>query len=184
MKALKLIVFSLLVFFVSSTQAQVSIKINFGTPPQWGPVGYTHVRYYYLPDVESYYDVQSSQFIYYQGGVWVHRSYLPARYRNYDLYRGYKVVLTDYHGSTPYNHYKEHRTKYYKGYHGKYQQTNGRRPEKTYSKKPQQHKNVGQNNNHHNSQNSNNENHNKGKSENHGNDKGEHSKSNNGGHKK
>ena len=65
-------------------KAQVSVNINIGSPPEWGPIGYTEVRYYYLPDVEAYYDIQTSMFIYYGNGGWLHEVYLPARYRSYD----------------------------------------------------------------------------------------------------
>jgi len=118
----------LVLILASAAQAQISFNMTIAPPP-WGPVGYNQVQYYYLPDVESYYDVQSSMFIYYAGGTWVHRSYLPPRYKNYDLYGGYKVVMTDYHGNTPYTHFKEHKTKYGKNYyHGKPQRTIGERP--------------------------------------------------------
>jgi hypothetical protein len=130
MKALKLIVIGMLVFFAGSAEAQIAVNVNIGTPPQWGPVGYSDARYYYIPDVEAYYDVPSSMFIYLNNGVWVHRSYLPNRYRNYDLYRGYKVVMTDYHGNSPYSHFKEYKVKYAKGYHGQQQKNYG---EKAYS---------------------------------------------------
>jgi len=56
--------------------------------------------------------------------------YLPRQYRNYDLYNGYKVVMTDYRGNAPYTYYKEHKRKYAKGYHGEHQKTYGNRPEK------------------------------------------------------
>ena len=102
----------------NATQAQVSINVNIGTPPAWGPAGYSQMEYYYLPDIEAYYDVRASQFIYFGGGKWVRTTYLPRQYRNYDLYGGYKVVLTDYHGRTPYTYFDRHRVKYYKGYHG------------------------------------------------------------------
>ncbi|MDP2114697.1 MAG: hypothetical protein Q8K69_11630, partial [Bacteroidota bacterium] len=88
------------------------------------------VQYYYLPDVEAYYDVPSSQFIYLNGGTWVHRTYLPSRYRNYDLYNGYKVVMTDYRGNAPYAHFKEHKVKYAKGYKGHAQKSIGQKPQK------------------------------------------------------
>jgi hypothetical protein len=128
MKVLRLVVFGIVLFLAGTLQAQVSVNVNLGSPPQWGPVGYPGVRYYYLPDVQAYYDVQTSLFIYTSGGVWVHRTYLPSRYRNYDLYGGYKVVMTDYHGTRPYSHYKEHRTKYAKGYRGHEQHNIGTRP--------------------------------------------------------
>src|SRR5436305_998568 len=130
MKALKLIMIGMALLFAGAVQAQVSVNVNIGTPPPWGPAGYTEVRYYYLPDVEAYYDVQTSMFIYYGGGVWVHRSSLPRQYRNYDLYGGYKVVMTDYRGDAPYNNYKEYRTRYARGYRGGEQRTIAERPGK------------------------------------------------------
>ena len=128
MKALKLFVTGLVLFLAGTLQAQVSVNVTLPTPPPWGPVGYTEARYYYLPDVEAYYDVPSSMFIYYNRGAWIHRAYLPGRYKNYDLYNGYKVVMSDYHGDAPYNNFKEHKMKYRKGYRGEAQRTIGERP--------------------------------------------------------
>jgi len=130
MKTLKFVVAGLLFFFATTTQAQISVNVNIGAPPMWGPSGYSDVRYYYLPDVEAYYDVPSAMFIYLNGGIWVHRTYLPSRYRNYDLYHGYKVVMTDYRGTEPYSHFRDHKMKYAKGYHGQPQKTYGERPHK------------------------------------------------------
>ena len=118
MKTIKIAIAGLFLLVASTTQAQVSVNVNIGTPPVWGPVGYTEMEYYYLPDIEAYYDVRAAQFIYLGGGTWVRSSRLPRQYRNYDLYSGYKVVLNDYHGRTPYVYYNKHKTKYYKGYHG------------------------------------------------------------------
>ena len=130
MKTSKLLILGILLLFAGSVQAQISVQINLGTPPQWGPAGYSDVRYYYLPDVEAYYDVPSSMFIYYNGVKWIHRNSLPVRYRNYDLYSGYKVVMSDYRGDTPYSYFREHKRKYAKGYHGKNQPTYGHRPDR------------------------------------------------------
>jgi|GEM_PF-827967 len=103
--------------FGNTVLAQVAVNVNLGRPPSWGPVGYANdVEYYYLPDIESYYDLRSHQFIYLNEGGWVRSGRLPQRYRNYNLYSGYKVVLVDYRGATPYAYYKNHRVKYYKGY--------------------------------------------------------------------
>lgn len=130
MKTIRLLTAFAILFFMSALQAQVSVKVKVGVPPPWGPVGYNEVHYYYLPDVEAYYDVPSSMFIYNEGGVWVHRTYLPSRYKNYDLYGGYKVVMKDYHGHTPYTEFKEHKMRYGRGYHGEPQRTIGERPGK------------------------------------------------------
>ena len=130
MKTLKLVVIGMLLFMAGSVQAQISVHVNLGTPPQWGPSGYDDVRYYYLPDVEAYYDVPSSMFIYFNGVSWVHRTNLPSRYRNYDLYNGYKVVMSDYRGNTPYIHFREHKRQYIRGYRVQNQPTYGHRPER------------------------------------------------------
>ena len=128
MKTLKMITVGVLFMLSSTIKSQVSVNVNIVSPPLWGPVGYTDYRYYYLPDVEAYYDVESSMFIYFGGGVWIHSTYLPGPYRNYDLYNGYKVVITDYRGNEPYIHFHNHQIKYKKGYRGGPQKTIGQRP--------------------------------------------------------
>jgi hypothetical protein len=130
MKTIKFIVVGIMLFFAVSAQAQISVRINLGSPPQWGPAGYDDVRYYYLPDVEAYYDVPSSMFIYYNGISWIHRSYLPSRYRNYDLYNGYKVPMSNYRGDRPYNSFRQHKMQYARGYRGQEQHNIGERPQK------------------------------------------------------
>ncbi|PXY47063.1 hypothetical protein [Flavobacterium hydrophilum] len=139
MKTIKIAIVGLFLIFANATQAQVSINVNIGTPPAWGPVGYSEMEYYYLPDIEAYYDVRASQFIYFGGGRWVRTTYLPRHYRNYDLYSGYKVVLNDYHGRTPYKYFDRHKVKYYKGYHGAPQRCYKPRP--TYSYNDRRHDN-------------------------------------------
>jgi hypothetical protein len=126
MKTLKLMTLGMMLFFASnSMNAQVSINVNLGLQPSWGPVGYSSVDYYYLPDIQAYYDIRATQFIFLSNGVWIRSSNLPRQYRNYDLDRGYKVVLNDYHGSRPYANYRYDKVKYYKGYKGRPQQSIG-----------------------------------------------------------
>ncbi|WP_205780505.1 hypothetical protein [Mucilaginibacter limnophilus] len=86
---------ALSVFTVQKVSAQISVNINIGSQPAWGPVGYDYVNYYYLPDVDAYYDVPNRRYVYLDNNVWVHRTYLPARYSNYNVYNGYKVVIND-----------------------------------------------------------------------------------------
>jgi hypothetical protein len=135
MKTLKLLALGIILFASSAIHAQVSVSLNIGTAPSWGPVGYSEVDYYYLPDVEAYYDIRATQFIYFNGGRWTRSRYLPGQYRNYDLYSGYKVVLNDYHGSRPYRNFNNHKTKYYRGYHGRKQRSIG------YNNNPRQYDN-------------------------------------------
>jgi hypothetical protein len=92
-------------------EAQVNVNVNIGSQPLWGPSGYDHVDYYYLPEIESYYDVPDHQFVYLSNGNWIRSNGVPARYAGYDLYRGYKVVINS---PEPYRYYSTHKVKYAK----------------------------------------------------------------------
>lgn len=107
-------------FAIKTANAQVSVSlgINIGSQPAWGPVGYEHASYYYIPDIDTYYDVPTHQYVYFDNNVWVHRTYLPVRYRNYDLYHGYKVVIND---RNPWLRHDVYRTEY-AGYRGRHDQ--------------------------------------------------------------
>ncbi|WP_183568078.1 hypothetical protein [Mucilaginibacter sp. SP1R1] len=102
----------------ASAQVSVSLGVNIGSQPAWGPVGYDYANYYYMPDIDAYYSVPTHQYVYYDNNVWVHRTYLPVRYRNYDLYHGYKVVIND---RDPWLRHDVYRTRY-AGYRGRHDQ--------------------------------------------------------------
>lgn len=95
-----------------SGQAQVSVNVNIGTPPVWAPAAPVTVDYYFLPDIEVYYDVPGRTYIYFGNGAWRRSRFLPARYRGYNLAQGHTIYLSDYHGRTPYTYFKEHKVKY------------------------------------------------------------------------
>lgn len=118
MKTIKFLVLGMILAFAGTAQGQVSVNFHIGTAPAWGPRGYDNVRYYYLPDVEAYYDVNTAMFIYISGNTWIRRSYLPSRYRGYNLYQGRKVVMNNYHGNSPYYNHKVYRAKYGRGNQG------------------------------------------------------------------
>lgn len=73
--------------------AQLSISINIGSQPAWGPTGYDYVQYYYLPDINAYYNVSAAQYIYLNRGRWVFAKALPRQYASFDIYNSYKVVV-------------------------------------------------------------------------------------------
>jgi hypothetical protein len=111
------ILFSCLLAGTAKAQVGLSVGVNIGSQPDWGPVGYDHADYYYMPDIETYYDVPSHEYVYYNNNVWVHSRSLPVRYRNYDLYHGYKVVVND---RNPWMHHDIYRSRYasYRGRRG------------------------------------------------------------------
>jgi len=126
MKTIKFLVLGMILAFAGTAQGQVSVNFHIGTAPAWGPRGYDNVRYYYLPDVEAYYDVNTAMFIYISGNTWIRRSYLPSRYRGYDLYHGRKVVMNNYHGNSPYYNHKVYRAKYGRANQGNQQNMGNR----------------------------------------------------------
>lgn len=105
-------------FSINNAKAQVSLNINIGQQPVWGPTGYDHVDYYYFPDIDAYYYVPTGQYIYANGGRWVWVNSLPAQYGNFDLYRSYKVVINK---PRPYlqNNIYVNQYKRYKNYGGR-----------------------------------------------------------------
>jgi len=99
----------MIVFLLSEVlTSQVSINVNIGTPAP---------RYYYLDDIESYYDIQESQYIFLSGGRWIHARRLPASFGYYNMNTRHKVIIKDYRGNSPNIYYREHRIKYPKGTH-------------------------------------------------------------------
>jgi hypothetical protein len=51
------------------------------------------VRYYYLPDIECYYDVRNREFIYMEDGQWMFGRSLPPVYAWFDLNNCFIVAL-------------------------------------------------------------------------------------------
>lgn len=112
MKRLFLVAAVMMSSFLSMpAKAQLNVNVNIGSQPLWGPTGYDHVDYYYLPEIESYYNIPKKQFVYLNGNDWVFANNLPARYSNYDLYNGYKVVINE---PQPYLNFKNDKVKYAK----------------------------------------------------------------------
>jgi hypothetical protein len=103
---------------VNTSKAQVSVNINIGAQPEWGPSGYDYAEYYYLPDIETYYHVPKKQFVYFSGNRWVFSNALPSVHANYNLYSGYKVVFKT---RDAYKNFNDHKIKYvrYKNYNNR-----------------------------------------------------------------
>ena len=115
MKTTKFLMLAILLAMAFNTEAQVAVKVDkkYGpVAPKWAPKAPATTRYYYLPDIQTYYDVPSQRYIYQRDGAWVRTTNLPTRYRGYDLYKGQTVYLTDYKGNAPYTYYSKHKVKY------------------------------------------------------------------------
>jgi len=83
--------------------------------PSWAPPYVPGVRYYYLPDIETYYDLTTQQFIYLNNGEWSYSQYLPPVYSGFDLNTCFTVAI-DFNTYQPWMHqhyYVSHYPRYY-----------------------------------------------------------------------
>ena len=113
-----LLVIIVAMFLSTALNAQIRANVNFniGSQPVWGPTGNDYVENYYMPDIDGYYNVSAHLFYFNEGGRWVGRSSMPARYRNYDLYNSHKVVINE---RNPWRNHETYRNQYasFKGRH-------------------------------------------------------------------
>ncbi len=118
MKLSKFLLAAIICIAFNSAQAQVKTTV---TLPDWGVAGQDDATYYYIPDIETYYDVNAGTYVYMDNGKWAKTKTLPVAYKDYDLYDGYKVVLTD--KNEPYADFDAMKVKYAKGFKGDPQKT-------------------------------------------------------------
>ena len=88
-----------------TAQAQVGVNINIGAPA-WGPQAPYGTQYYYIPEIDGYYDLYAQQYIVLQDGYWVP---LPQLY-GYDPYQFHPVAI-QYRGCEPWrqsSYYHQH----------------------------------------------------------------------------
>ena len=104
---------------INKADAQVHVSINIDVQPAWGPSGYNYAEFYYIPEINVYYDVVGQMFYYNNRGRWISSIFLPVAYSRYDFYSLYKVVLNGvYH---PWNYNRRH-VNLYAGYRYNYAQ--------------------------------------------------------------
>jgi hypothetical protein len=65
--------------------------------------------YYYLPDVDAYYDVTAGCYYYNNGYDWVSTAYLPGVYRNYDWRSARRYEIREHR---PFMHADVYRSRY------------------------------------------------------------------------
>ncbi len=88
------------------------------TPPYWAPeyANVNLVSYYYLPDIECYYDVLSHDFICMEDGNWMFASQLPSSYLWYNFNNPFIVAL-DANVYQPWMHHQFYVSNYPKYYY-------------------------------------------------------------------
>lgn len=102
-----------LVATTEQTQAQLNVNINIGQQPLWGPVGHDYAQFYYIPQMNVYYDVINALFYFQQGRRWINARVLPPRFGHFDLYNMHKIVMNQHN---PFRHNHRH-IQQYRNYH-------------------------------------------------------------------
>jgi hypothetical protein len=104
-------------FLSNKTEAQVRVNVNLNIGrPSWGLPGNQVGDYYYLPEIDTYYDIAHRQFVYFDRGRWAYASALPYQYRGYDLARGYKVIVNEPRPFMRADWYRNRYKRYYNTY--------------------------------------------------------------------
>jgi hypothetical protein len=92
--ALAVMLLSLTIFNGCSTYRQGTDGVQTSYEnPAWGPSFYHGTRYYYLPDIETYYDIYNREFIYLNRAQWIYSPYLPSMYQDFNLNNSFVVVV-------------------------------------------------------------------------------------------
>lgn len=95
----KILFLTLLTSSLACTRIFASTRVvsNIAQQPIWGPVGYDHADFYFLPEIDCYYDIAAHQFVYEKNGSWVYSTSVPPQAKSIDLFRTYKVVMRGQH---------------------------------------------------------------------------------------
>ena len=70
------------------------------------------VRYNFYPNLDAYYDLQTSEFIFKVDGEWIKDKTIPNSYRGYSMYNNYHVDITNYFGDKPYEKLADHKKEF------------------------------------------------------------------------
>ena len=108
---LSVILFSGCALYTESVPATVVTYEN----PQWAPSYISGARYYYLPDIECYYDLSGGGFVFLNNGQWRFSRDIGVIYPDFDLNRCYSIVLdiNVYRPWMHHQHYVSHYPRYY-----------------------------------------------------------------------
>jgi hypothetical protein len=114
------IIFSGIFFLIPCMQSQILLGLKPIIEENKNiPETTNQLRYYFYPNLDAYFDLKNSNFIYVQLGNWITNGEIPSNYRGYSLYNNYRVEIKDYFGETPYINLNENRKNFPQDYRGR-----------------------------------------------------------------
>lgn len=70
---------------------------------------FTGIRYNFYPNLDAYFDIKTSEYIYKLNGAWIKDKVIPSNYRGYSIYNNYHQEITNYFGEKPYENLAENK---------------------------------------------------------------------------
>ncbi len=105
MKSINLLSIAFTLIFASNSIAQESAA-------KYDQETNCMLRYYYYPNLEAYFDVQTSIYYYKDKGEWVTNKEIPAGYKGYSLYKMTNVAIRDYDEQNVLQFLPQHKKKF------------------------------------------------------------------------
>lgn len=91
-----------------AAHAQVRVNAQYGHPA-WGPAAPAGAQYYYVPEIDGYYDLAARNYLVQRNGRWTPmanvQGYNPASFH---------PVVVNYRGRQPWAQYNDHHARYYR----------------------------------------------------------------------
>jgi hypothetical protein len=92
--------------FAAPIAAQAQVGMG---RPVWGPAVPAGTQYYYVPELDGYYDLAAQRYIVQRNGQWLPvatvQGYNPANFH---------PVVVNYRGRQPWAQYRDHHARYYR----------------------------------------------------------------------
>ncbi|MGI4736728.1 MAG: hypothetical protein ACRYG7_16270 [Janthinobacterium lividum] len=97
----------------TAAHAQVGVNIQIGHPA-WGPAVPQGSQYYYVPEIDGYYDLAARNYIVQRNGRWNRFNSIPG----YNTANFHPVVV-NYRGNQPWSQYNDHHARYWNQNNGR-----------------------------------------------------------------
>jgi hypothetical protein len=91
-----------------AAQAQFGVNVQLGHPA-WGPVVPAGTQYYYVPELDGYYDLAAQRYLVQRNGQWLPVAAVPG----YNP-ASFHPVVVNYRGRQPWVQYRDHHARYYR----------------------------------------------------------------------
>lgn len=119
MKKITFIAIGIILFSAQNMQAQIQLDTPNECLKKTGINNITEMRYYYYPNLQTYYDTRKGLYLSCERGNWVTSKFLNVNARGYCLKNGNYKKINGYTGEQPYTLLKDHKLQYPADYSSK-----------------------------------------------------------------